>query len=126
MTSSYLVKQNLDELIPALFDELIRGELVTNESTKTQDLNNELFTPGCSVVDEQGDPMDGNIKDNFSFSPSCVKKEEINANEDCWIAPREVIIYFSELCENYPDAIDCYVIPLVINEIQVSFMILNS
>ena len=36
-----------------------------------------------------------------------------------WAPPRDVIIYFSELCESYPEAIDCYVLPLVQTEIRV-------
>lgn len=38
---------------------------------------------------------------------------------DCWSPPREVVIFFSELCESYPEAIDDHILPLVEVEIQV-------
>lgn len=123
ITSIYFAKRNLDKLIPVLFRELIRGELCSITADDFQHTN-DVALHTDSIISKMKEVNLSSPSVHKDTSLNTLVKEEFSRKEtvDCWIAPREVIIYFSELCENYPVAIECYVLPLVINELQVQLI----
>ncbi len=132
-TSNYFVKKSLGKLVPTLFAELIRGALSENlgvpnwvgeaqqidndavfKKSEEQQTENTVHNAGEKTLLKTTDNASGNIGDE-----SLKKLQSTN----WWAPPREVIIYFSELCESYPEAIDSHVLPLVQTEIQVKLLL---
>jgi hypothetical protein len=84
---------------------------------KTESMLHNENSSGMTENEQNQNTPNANVNRNF-------KKKETSQNKqfpDWWTPPKEVIIYFSEQCENYPEAIDRYVLPLVQREIRVKF-----
>ncbi|XP_057379448.1 importin subunit beta-like [Daphnia carinata] len=136
-TSNYFAKNNRNKIVPCLFSQLVRGEIFANSSPEDySDVDNNASAKAeqaCYDAVFKGDLTLGDLEtsnatakklsesDPMSKISSQKNRGEILKNKqspDGWTPPREVIIYFSELCEDYPDTIDRYVLPLVEREIQ--------
>ncbi|KAI9551522.1 hypothetical protein GHT06_021855 [Daphnia sinensis] len=136
--SSYFVENNRIKIVPCLFAQLVRGEIfanvspedsevVSNSSAKAEQACYDAVFKGDLTLDDLEVSNATEKKQNKSDTMSKVNRaSQKNRGEtfknkqspDGWTPPREVIIYFSELCEDYPDTIDRYVLPLVEREIQ--------
>jgi hypothetical protein len=139
------VKNSLGILVPVFFAELVRGEAFFRAKelpeipSRPDGYDNEahqmdydsIFKTEGAVHNEDTSIMKEDKQNQNTLitevNRNIQKKEgETPQNEqsaDLWTPPKEIIIYFSEQCENYPEAIDHYVLPLVQTEIRVRLII---
>lgn len=139
--SRSFVENNRTRIVPCLFAQFVRGEILANSSPETpggtsnfsieaeQTYDDSVFKIELTQYDldvsnateKRLNEGDTTSKGNRASQKNRRESFKKNKSAEGWIPPREVIIYFSELCENYPDTIDRYVLPLVENEIQVKY-----
>lgn len=137
--SCYLVENNRIKIVPCLFAQLVRGEIFANLSPEDSDVANNSSVKAeqaCYDTVFKGDLTLEDLEASNATEKKQSKSDTISKvdrasrknrgetfknkqSPDGWTPPREVIIYFSELCEDYPDTIDRYVLPLVEKKIQV-------
>ncbi|XP_045033598.1 importin subunit beta-like isoform X1 [Daphnia magna] len=136
--SCYLVENNRIKIVPCLFAQLVRGEIFANLSPEDSDVANNSSVKAeqaCYDTVFKGDLTLEDLEASNATEKKQSKSDTISKvdrasrknrgetfknkqSPDGWTPPREVIIYFSELCEDYPDTIDRYVLPLVEKKIQ--------
>lgn len=144
--SHSFVVNSLEKLVPVLFEELVRGEAFIraeepenssvssdNYASEAQPMNYDSFFKTESRIHQENTFNTEENEQNHNTLITKVKRNDQKKDEellqnhqlaDRWTPPREIIIYFSEQCQNYPEAIDRFVLPLFQREIRVRLLLL--